>query len=60
MLLALLLASTIASTIGLIDDFGVLTPKPKVLGQMVAVFVLLKAGIMLHIIFIPWWARLSR
>ena len=57
-LLALLLASTIASTIGLIDDFGVLTPKPKVLGQMVAVFVLLKAGVVVKLVFIPWWARL--
>jgi UDP-GlcNAc:undecaprenyl-phosphate GlcNAc-1-phosphate transferase len=57
-LLAMLLASTIAATIGLIDDFGVLTPKPKVLGQMVAVFVLLKAGIVVELWFMPWWLRL--
>src|SRR5512136_3047943 len=44
-LLALVLASTIVTAVGLIDDFGVLTPKPKVLGQIVAVFVLLKAGV---------------
>jgi UDP-GlcNAc:undecaprenyl-phosphate GlcNAc-1-phosphate transferase len=56
-LLAMLLASTIVTMVGLIDDFGALTPKPKVIGQAVAVFVLLKAGVMLHIIFIPWWAR---
>jgi UDP-GlcNAc:undecaprenyl-phosphate GlcNAc-1-phosphate transferase len=58
-LLALLLASTIVTMVGLIDDFGALTPKPKVIGQAVAVFVLLKAGVMLQIIFIPWWARVA-
>jgi len=56
-LLALLLASTIVTMVGLIDDFGALTPKPKAIGQAVAVFVLLKAGVMLHLIFIPWWGR---
>jgi UDP-GlcNAc:undecaprenyl-phosphate GlcNAc-1-phosphate transferase len=58
-LLALLLASTIVTTVGLIDDFGALTPKPKVVGQVVAVFVLLKAGIMIEVAFIPWWLRIA-
>ena len=57
-LLALLLASTIVATVGLIDDFGVLTPKPKAIGQVVAVFVLIKSGIMVQIAVIPWWLRL--
>ncbi len=57
-LLALLLASTIVTMVGLIDDFGALTPKPKVIGQVVAVFVLLKSGIMVQVAFIPWWVRL--
>jgi UDP-GlcNAc:undecaprenyl-phosphate GlcNAc-1-phosphate transferase len=57
-LLALLLASTIVATVGLIDDFGALTPKPKVIGQVVAVFVLLKAGIMVQVAILPWWLRL--
>jgi UDP-GlcNAc:undecaprenyl-phosphate GlcNAc-1-phosphate transferase len=56
-LLALLLASTIVAAVGLIDDFGVLTPKPKVLGQVVAVFVLLKSGVIVDLVFLPWWAR---
>lgn len=56
-LLALVLASTIVAAVGLIDDFGVLTPKPKMLGQIVAVFVLLKAGVILELVFLPWWAR---
>jgi len=57
-LLALLLASTIVTMVGLIDDFGALTPKPKAIGQVVAVFVLLKAGIMVQVAFMPWWVRL--
>jgi UDP-GlcNAc:undecaprenyl-phosphate GlcNAc-1-phosphate transferase len=56
-LMALLLATTIVAAVGLIDDFGVLTPKPKVVGQVVAVFVLLKAGVILELVFLPWWAR---
>ena len=58
-LLALLLASTIVTTVGLVDDFGALTPKPKALGQVVAVFVLLKAGIMVQVEIMPWWLRLA-
>jgi len=56
--LALLLSGTIAATLGLIDDFGVLTPAAKVLGQVVAVWVLLKAGVAVHLVAIPWWGRL--
>ncbi len=57
-LLALLLASTIVATVGLIDDFGALTPMPKVIGQVVAVFVLLKSGIMIEVAVMPLWLRL--
>jgi len=57
-LLALLLASTIVATLGLIDDFGVLTPRAKVLGQMVAVFVLLKSGVSVQLAFMPPWLRI--
>ncbi len=57
-LLAMLLASTIVATIGLIDDFGVLTPGPKMLGQVVAVFVLLRSGVAVHLSFIPWWLQI--
>ena len=57
-LLALLLASTIVMTVGLVDDFGALTPKPKAIGQVVAVFVLVKSGIMVQVAIMPWWMRL--
>lgn len=57
--LGLLLAATIAASLGLIDDFGALTPAAKVLGQTVAVFVLLKAGVAVELVALPWWARLA-
>ena len=52
-LLALVLASTIVTAVGLIDDFGVLTPKPKIVGQIVAVFVLLKGAVIVLLVFRP-------
>lgn len=57
-LLALLLASTIVMTVGLVDDFGALTPKPKAIGQVVAVFVLIKSGIMVQVAIMPWWLQI--
>ncbi len=53
--LGLLLSGTIIVLLGLIDDFGVLTPKVKFLGQIIAVFVLIKSGIKIDIIFFPEW-----
>ncbi len=47
------------ATLGLIDDFGVLTPRAKVLGQLVAVFVLIRAGVMVELAFMPWWVRIA-
>ena len=44
LLLGLLLAGTLTLLVGLIDDFGVLTPLAKVAGQGVAIFVLLRSG----------------
>ena len=56
--LALLLASSIVAMVGLIDDFGVLTPLAKVIGQLIAVFVLLRAGISIHVVALPWAVRI--
>ncbi len=56
--LALLLASSIVAMVGLIDDFGVLTPLAKVVGQLIAVFVLLRAGISVHVVALPWAVRI--
>lgn len=53
--LGLLLSGTIIVLLGLIDDFGVLSPKVKFLGQIIATLVLIKSGIRIDIIFFPEW-----
>jgi len=55
--LGLLLAGTIIVMLGLIDDFGVLTPSAKFIGQLVAVFVLIKSDIRIELTFLPYWAQ---
>ena len=56
--LGLMLAGTIVLLLGLIDDFGVLTPKVKLAGQAIAVFVLIKSDIYIKLGFIPHWAQI--
>jgi len=56
--LGLLLGGTIILLVGLIDDFGVMTPGMKLFGQLVAIIALIKSGIHFQIQFIldaePW------
>jgi UDP-GlcNAc:undecaprenyl-phosphate GlcNAc-1-phosphate transferase len=54
-ILALLLAGTIVLMLGLIDDFGVLSPGAKLFGQLIASYVLIRAGIRIDLQFLPWW-----
>ncbi|MEW6325078.1 MAG: MraY family glycosyltransferase, partial [Nitrospirota bacterium] len=56
--LGLLLAGTIIVMLGLIDDFGVLTPRAKLAGQLIAVFVLIKSGIRIELTFLPDWVQI--
>ncbi len=56
--LGIVLAGTIVVMLGLIDDFGVLTPKTKLAGQLLAVFVLIKSGIQIQIAILPDWLAL--
>ena len=53
--LGIILGGTIVVMLGLIDDFGVLTPSTKLLGQLLAVFVLIKSGIRIEIATLPEW-----
>jgi UDP-GlcNAc:undecaprenyl-phosphate GlcNAc-1-phosphate transferase len=53
--LGIVLAGTLAMLLGLIDDFGVLSPRTKLLGQLLAVFVLIKSGIRIEIAAFPEW-----
>ena len=47
--LAILLAATLVLILGLIDDFGVLTPSAKFIGQFLAAVVLIKADILIRV-----------
>lgn len=51
--LGLLLGGSIVVLVGLVDDFGVLTPTVKFLGQLLAVWCLMKSGIVMHLSFLP-------
>ncbi|MGH7231736.1 MAG: MraY family glycosyltransferase [Nitrospiraceae bacterium] len=53
--LGMVLAGTLIVMLGLIDDFGVLTPAKKLAGQCLAVFVLIKSGIRIEIAALPNW-----
>ncbi|MEW5977041.1 MAG: MraY family glycosyltransferase [Acidobacteriota bacterium] len=53
--LGILLAGAIIVILGLIDDFGVLTPPVKLLGQFIAACVLVKASIYIKLTFLPMW-----
>ena len=56
--LGIVLGGTIVVMLGLIDDFGVLTPWTKLAGQLLAVFVLIKSGIRIEISALPEWLDL--
>jgi UDP-GlcNAc:undecaprenyl-phosphate GlcNAc-1-phosphate transferase len=51
--LGLLLAGTIVLLLGLIDDLGFLKTWVKVVGQCIAVLVLVKSGIFIKLVFLP-------
>jgi UDP-GlcNAc:undecaprenyl-phosphate GlcNAc-1-phosphate transferase len=51
--LGLLLSGCIALLVGLIDDFGAMTPKQKMLGQILAALVLVKSGTFIKLAFLP-------
>lgn len=57
--LGILLAASIVVMLGLFDDLKVLTPRVKLLGQLVAALVLVKAGIMIKLSFLPEWLALG-
>ncbi|PYS43054.1 MAG: undecaprenyl-phosphate alpha-N-acetylglucosaminyl 1-phosphate transferase [Acidobacteria bacterium] len=53
--LGLLLSGSIALMVGLLDDFGAMTPSQKLLGQTLAALVLIKSGIYIKLEFLPIW-----
>jgi UDP-GlcNAc:undecaprenyl-phosphate GlcNAc-1-phosphate transferase len=57
--LGIVLAGTLVMMLGLIDDFGELTPLTKLAGQLLAVFVLIKSGVRIQIAALPDWLCLT-
>jgi UDP-GlcNAc:undecaprenyl-phosphate GlcNAc-1-phosphate transferase len=53
--LGLLLSGSIALMVGLIDDFGALSPLQKLLGQALAATVLIRSGVYIKLEFLPVW-----
>jgi UDP-GlcNAc:undecaprenyl-phosphate GlcNAc-1-phosphate transferase len=51
--LGLLLSASIALMVGLLDDFGVMNPLQKMLGQTLAALVLIKSGTFIKLLFLP-------
>lgn len=51
--IGILLGTTIIITLGLIDDFGVLSPAVKIGGQLIAVWLLIKSGISVQLTWLP-------
>ncbi len=56
--LGTLLSGSIVLILGLIDDFGVLSPWVKLAGQSLAAVVLIKSSIFIKITFLPVWASI--
>ncbi|GAB4365453.1 MAG: MraY family glycosyltransferase [Deltaproteobacteria bacterium] len=52
-LMGLLLASTLIVLLGLIDDIGQLSPRIKLLVQVIAVFLMIKSGIRIRVAALP-------
>lgn len=57
--LGLMLAASIVVMLGLFDDLKVLSPGVKLIGQIIAALVLVKADIMIRLTFLPDWAALA-
>ncbi len=51
--LGLLFGGSIISSLGLLDDIGKLSPRIKILGELIAVYMLVKSGVYIKLWFIP-------
>jgi len=57
--LGVLLAATLAAMLGLMDDFGAMRAGVKMVGQLVIILVLLRAGVRIDLEFLPLWLNLA-
>lgn len=59
MALGILLGGTIVLLLGVVDDMGWLSVSEKLVGQSIAIFVLVRAGIMIQLDVMPLWAQVG-
>lgn len=52
--LAILLSASLVVAVGLVDDLGKLIPRDKLVGQLIAAIVLVKAGVKIDIAIVPF------
>lgn len=57
-ILSLLLGGTLVMLLGLLDDLKAVKPYIKILGQLLAVSVLLKSDVLIKIHFLPLWINI--
>ena len=57
-ILGILFAGWIVLVLGLLDDLGSLSPKVKLAGQLLAVLVMIKADVRIHLVFLPEWVAI--
>ncbi len=56
---AMLLGASLVVAVGLVDDLGTLTPRDKLIGQIIAAAIMVKAGIKIDLVVWPFpWAEL--
>lgn len=55
MVLGLLLAASIIVIVGILDDLQALKPSVKLAGQIFAALTVVKSGIMIEVVSLPWW-----
>ena len=57
--MGMLLAGAIVVILGLVDDLGGLGPKTKLAGQALAIWVLIKSGVFIKLVFLPHWLQVG-
>ncbi|MGQ9618645.1 MAG: MraY family glycosyltransferase [Candidatus Aminicenantia bacterium] len=58
-ILGLLFGGSIISTLGLLDDIGNLSPRIKLIGEILAVYILIKSGIYIKLWFLPEYLAIT-
>ncbi|MBN1149875.1 undecaprenyl/decaprenyl-phosphate alpha-N-acetylglucosaminyl 1-phosphate transferase [candidate division WOR-3 bacterium] len=55
--LGILLSSSIIIIVGILDDLQALKPSVKLAGQIFAALTVIKSGVMIDVVNLPWWVN---